>query len=83
MGGNQGARGLKVLGGTERARSGWEFHAAAPASQGGERSWRWAAVSLSRTAMEPPHLGQRQSGFGCLAGAVSGSDCDGWTAWSS
>jgi hypothetical protein len=29
---------------------------------GGERSWSWAAVSFSRTTMEPSHLGQRQSG---------------------
>ena len=81
--GNQGAPRLQVMGSTERARSEWEFHAAAPAKQGGERSWSWAAVSLSRTTMEPPHLGQRQSGFGCLAGDASGSDCDGGSASSS
>jgi hypothetical protein len=44
-----------VLGGTARARSEWESHAAAPASQGGEQSWSWAAVSLSMTTMGPPH----------------------------
>jgi len=62
---------------------GMEVHAVAPASQGGERSWSWAAVSLSRTAMGPPHLGQRQSGFGCLAGDASRSDCDDCSASSS
>jgi hypothetical protein len=70
-------------GGTERARSEREFHAAAPASQGGERSWSWAAVSLSMTTMGPPHLGQSQSGRGCLASEASGSDCDGCSASSS
>ena len=29
------------------------FHAATPAREGGERSWIWAAVSLSMTAMGP------------------------------
>ena len=44
-------------------------------SCGGSGAKRWrtelelAAVSLSRTTMGPPHLGQRQSGFGCLAGS--------------
>ena len=33
-----------MLGDTERSRSEREFHAAAPASQGGDRSWSWAAV---------------------------------------
>ena len=41
-----------MLGDTEGARSEWEFHAATPASQGGERSWSWAAVSLSRTTVD-------------------------------
>ena len=81
--GNESARGLSVLGGTERARSERKFHAAAPARKGGERSWSWAAVSLSRTTMWPPHLGQRQSGFGCLAGDTSGSECDGCSVSSS
>ena len=39
----------------ERAGSEWEFHAAAPVRKGGERSWIWAAVSLSMTTMGPPH----------------------------
>src|ERR1039458_3366732 len=37
------------------------FHAAAPTRKGGERSWSWAAVSLSMTTMRPPHLGHSQS----------------------
>src|SRR6266700_2382027 len=72
---NESARGLWVLGDTERARSEWEFHAATPASQGGERSWSWAAVSLSRTTMGPPHLGQRQRGRGSLAADACCSTC--------
>src|SRR5215469_16396913 len=59
------------------------FHAAAPAREGGERSWIWAAVSLSMISMRPPHLGQSQSGLVSRAGEVSGSVCDGCTAPSS
>jgi len=57
------------------ARSEWECHAATPASRGGERSWSWAAESLSRTTMGPPHLGQRQRGRGSLAADVCCSTC--------
>src|SRR5450631_3284667 len=67
VGNNESTPRLLVLGGTEQPRSEWEFHAAAPASQGGERSWSWAAVSLSMTTMGPPHLGQRQRGRGSWA----------------
>ncbi len=35
--------------------------------KGGERSWSWAAVSLSMTTMGPPQLGQSQSGLVSLA----------------
>ena len=72
--GNKGAPRLQVMGSTEGARSGLEFHAAAPVRNGGERSWSWAAVSLSMTTMGPPHWGQSQSGLGSLAGEASGSD---------
>ena len=71
--GNKGAPRLQVMGSTEGARSELEFHAAAPVRKGGERSWSWAAVSLSMTTMGPPHLGQRQSGRGSLAAEASGS----------
>src|ERR1019366_1950918 len=46
------------------------FHAAAPTRKGGERSWSWAAVSLSMTTMRPPHLGQSQSALGSWTGCV-------------
>src|SRR5215469_11126811 len=59
------------------------FHAVTPAREGGERSWIWAAVSLSMTTMRPPHLGQSQSGLGSWAGEASGSVCAGGTAPSS
>jgi hypothetical protein len=52
------------------------YHAATPAREGGERSWIWAAVSLSMTTIFPPHLGQSQPG------EASGSVCDGGTALS-
>src|SRR5262244_3849503 len=44
--------------------SGWReaFHAT-EVSNGGERSWISAAVSLSTTTIGPPHLGQRQRQF--------------------
>ena len=47
---------------TERGSLELSFHAAAPAGKDGERSWSWAAVSLSITTMGPPHLGQSRSG---------------------
>ena len=83
MGDNESAPRLQVMGSTERARSEWEFHGAAPMRKGGERSWSWAAVSLSMTTMGPPHWGQSQSGFDCLASAAVGLDCDGCSASSS
>src|SRR5450759_1290894 len=43
------------------------FHAAAVARTGGERSWIWAAVSLSMTTIGPPHWGQSQRGLDSLA----------------
>ena len=80
----QGARGrIEPRNGSRFAVLGNWFHAAAPAREGGERSWIWAAVSLSMTTMRPPHLGQSQSGLGSRAGEVSGSVCDGCTAPSS
>lgn len=80
----QGAReGIEPKGGSSFAVLGNWFHAATPAREGGERSWIWAAVSLSMTTMRPPHLGQSQSGLGSRAGEVSGSVCDGCTAPSS
>ena len=80
----QGARrGIEPKDGSRFAVLGNWFHAAAPAREGGERSWIWAAVSLSMTTMRPPHLGQSQSGLGSRAGEVSGSVCDGCTAPSS
>jgi hypothetical protein len=51
--------------------------------QGGERSWSWAAVSLSMTAMEPPHWGQSPSGHAGWTREASGSVCGGATAPSS
>jgi hypothetical protein len=44
-----------------RRMRGWReaFHAA-EVSNGGDRSWISAAVSLSTTPIGPPHLGQRQ-----------------------
>jgi len=83
VGNNESAPRLQVMGSTERARSEWEFHGAAPMRKGGERSWIWAAVSLSMTTMGPPHWGQSQSGFSFLDGEASGSDCDGCSASSS
>ena len=52
------------------------FHAAVVINGGGERSWSWAAVSLSMTTIGPPHLGQRQRGSVSWVDA-SGSVC-GW-----
>ena len=40
------------------------FHATSVTWCGGERSWIWAAVSLSMTTMGPPQLGQSQRGLG-------------------
>jgi hypothetical protein len=82
VGDNESTPRLQVMGSTERARSEWEFHGAAPMRKGGERSWIWAAVSLSMTTMGPPHLGQSQSGLGSRSGEASGSVCDGCTALS-
>ena len=80
----QGARGrIEPKDGSRFAVLGNWFHAATPAREGGERSWIWAAVSLSMTTMRPPHLGQSQSGLGSWAGEASGSVCDGCTAPSS
>ena len=72
----QGAGGrIEPKDGSRFAVLGSWFHAATPAIEGGERSWIWAAVSLSRTTMRPPHLGQRQRGLGCLVGDAAGSMC--------
>jgi len=77
----QGARGrIEPKDGSRFAVLGNWFHAATPGREGGERSWIWAAVSLSMTTMRPPHLGQSQSGVGSLAREVSDSVCDGCTA---
>src|SRR5437879_12085498 len=68
----QDARGFSVA---KHAKfSDWErrFHAAVTRT-GGERSWIRAAVSLSMTTIGPPHLGQSQSGLGCVEAEVSGS----------
>jgi hypothetical protein len=83
VGDKESAPRLQVMGSTERARSEWEFHGAAPMRKGGERSWNWAAVSLSRTTLGPPHWGQSQSGFMGLASAAVGLDCDGGSGSSS
>jgi hypothetical protein len=55
--------------------SGWRMrgHAAAVTGIGGERRRIWAAVNLSPTIA--PHLGQSQSGHGCLAAETAGSIC--------
>src|ERR1700729_244566 len=80
----QGAQGrIEPKDGSRFAVLGNWFHAATPAVEGGERSWIWAALSLSMTTMRPPHLGQSQSGVGSLAREVSDSVCDGGTAPSS
>ena len=72
----QGARGrIEPKDGSRFAVLGNWFHAATAAIEGGERSWIWAAVSLSMTTMRPPHLGQRQRGLGCWAGDAAGSIC--------
>ena len=80
VGDNESAPRLQVMGSTERARSEWEFHSAAPMRKGGERSWSWAAVSLSMTTMGPPHWGQNQSGFDCLASGKAAGErsAGGW-----
>ena len=80
----QGARGrIEPKDGSRFAVLGNWFHAAAPAREGGERSWIWAAVSLSMTTMRPPHLGQSGSGLAFWAGEASGWLCDGCRAPSS
>src|ERR1700675_1914071 len=76
VGGNESAPRLQVMESTERARSEWEGHAAAPMRSGGERGWSLAAESASLSTMRPPHWGQSQSGFSSLDGEASGSDCD-------
>src|SRR3984957_10153138 len=58
------------------------FHGARR-NEGGERSWIWAAVSLSMTTIFPPHLGQSESGLGSWAGETAGSVWEGGTARSS
>jgi hypothetical protein len=58
----QGARGrIEPTNGSRFAVLGNWFHAATAVIEGGERSWIWAAVSLSTTTMGPPHLGQSGS----------------------
>ena len=47
------------------------FHAAAATGAGGERSWIWAALSLSTTLIGPPHW--EQSRRSCASWAVDGS----------
>lgn len=72
----QGARGrVEPKEGSRFAVLGKWFHAATPVIEGGERSWIWAAVSLSMTTMRPPHLGQRQRGLGCWVGDAAGRIC--------
>jgi pimeloyl-ACP methyl ester carboxylesterase len=51
---------------------GQRFRAAAVARGGGERSWIWAAVSLSMTIIGPPHLGQSQRGLDSLSKPADG-----------
>ena len=69
----QGARGrIEPKDGSRFAVFGNWFHAARR-NEGGERSWIWAAVSLSMTTMGLPHLGQRQRGLGCSAADAAGS----------
>ena len=82
FGGKKGAPRRQVVRGTEGERAEFSYHAATPEREGGERSWIWAAVSLSMTTMRPPHLGQSQSGHGSWAGEASGSVCDGGAALS-
>src|ERR1017187_2661498 len=48
------------------------FHAAAGTRAGGERSWIWAAVSLSMTIIGPPHWGQSRRSGASLGGVASG-----------
>ena len=73
----QGARGrIEAKDGSRFAVLGNWFHAATPATESGERSWIWAAVSLSMTTMRPPHLGQSGSGVAAWAGETSGWVCD-------
>jgi hypothetical protein len=80
----QGARGrIEPKDGSRFAVSENWFHAATPAIEGGERSWIWAAGSLSMTTMGPPHLGQSGSGLASWAGEASGWVCDGCRAPSS
>src|SRR3989449_11111152 len=55
--------------------SGWgrRFHAATVTRSGEERSWIWAAVSLSTTIIGAPQLGQSQRGLDSRGVDVSGS----------
>ncbi len=78
----QDAEGRSVAKHAKFSGCGRRFHAATVTRTGGERSWIWAAVSLSMTTMGPPHLGQSQSGVGSLAREASDSVCDGCTALS-
>ena len=63
FGGKQGTERLRVPRVTECGSLELQFHGAAAAREGGERSWSWAAVNRSMTSIGPPHLGQRQSGL--------------------
>ena len=72
FGGKQGAHRLLAVMSTECGSLEWQFHAVTPEREGGERSWSWAAVSLSMTTMGPPQLGQSQSGLVSLAVGASG-----------
>ncbi len=71
----QGARGRSVMKHAKLSGCGRWFHAAVSTGCGGERSCIWAAVNLSMTSIGPPHLGQSQSGLGCLVAEVPGSVC--------
>ena len=51
------------------------FHAATGTKAGGERSWIWAAVSLSMTIIGPPHWGQSRRSCASWAVDSSGSVC--------
>lgn len=61
----------------DESRSKLYFHAASFRGRGGERSWIWAAVSLSVTRIGPPQMGQIQKAGAHVslgAGGVRGPD---------
>src|SRR5579859_1647311 len=65
----------------DESRSGMWVHAAHGCVRGGERSWIWAAVSLSITLMGPPQTGQVQKarvsaslGMGWVLGCDFGTE---------